>query len=1214
MRNMLAEESLPALSIGEKFTVSRSFPLDPIFNLDSISIVVFVQNDDITASRNVLQAATFDYIPQKILVVDDDESTNPYGYEDDYHELLTYMDYAFDGWVHNENGAPTANDLQYYEAVIWLTGTTTSNTLTTADQTAIADYFDNSRGSLFLNGEDVGADIGGELFFWDYIHGFFNSDTTTDTEITGIPSDPISGPYFGTNLAITGGSPSVIDPMVNASTVFYYSPSFTSGAIKAGHDLDSRVVYFPFLYFEGSDSHYNKTDIMERVLKWLVVKVDYMQIQDAPNGAGSVVSDLTLNAGQSQTLWAAAYNHTYGFLKNYPITNWNEDSAGSLVTVSTPGSSTLITAGIIGGSATLTANYFGVTNTTSITVNPPEPDYITLTYSPNGTEIIDFSMLASETILIYASCYNITSGYLGLVDVEWSDSAGLGGFDNTTGTSTIFTAGIVGGLSTISGDYIAYGIGDSVDITIINAEIDYIRIEDAADSMGSEVLSLFLDVGESKQLWCAAYNDSAGFLGDHGSTIWSEDSSGSLITISGSGETITVFALLAGGSTTLRANVTGVLTSAAVTVLEPTIDYIQINYQFGAFGTPVIDPIYPVGEEMDFFGAAYNLTSNYLYSVSSSSTWTSSNPTLVSVTSPGSGSTITISDTLYGTSTLTLSDGLGHFYQTTITVLEPIVDFIRIRSEANGAGDIISSPTYDIGYEVIYYSACYNNTAAYLGDLAVSWQSSDSNLGNLTPSGGSAQFKALDIGVCDVTVNWGSVQLVLGVTISDMTDPTADAGAGGNINEGVTFTFDASGSSDNGRIVDYFWDYGDSDTESVSTPTTGHIFTSPGTYTVTLTITDAGGNTDSDQISVTVWDVSAPSAHATIPENGDEDIPCFFDASASSDNVGIVTYKWEFGDGNSYEGEYKNVSHTYQMPGTYTVKLTVKDAAGYEDFVTSEITVSDTTAPSTPKGITVNPQVDGISLKITWDAVSDSDLEHYELYVSENNGAFTKLQTITKGTTTYTHSSLLMESSYRYYLVAVDTSDNPSSDSAIVEGYPDIDTDSDGVFDRTDEDDDNDGLSDFREVEEATDPKNPDSDGDKHEDGVDVFPHDKKEWKDSDFDGVGDSQDVFPKDASEWEDSDGDGVGDKKDFVPINNLLFYVILAIVVITMLVVAMMIAKRRRAASVSFDGEETKTPETKSPPSEPEQKEPSSEDSKTLPPPPKKNLPPPPKKMQK
>ncbi|MEA1871600.1 MAG: PKD domain-containing protein, partial [Candidatus Bipolaricaulota bacterium] len=52
-----------------------------------------------------------------------------------------------------------------------------------------------------------------------------------------------------------------------------------------------------------------------------------------------------------------------------------------------------------------------------------------------------------------------------------------------------------------------------------------------------------------------------------------------------------------------------------------------------------------------------------------------------------------------------------------------------------------------------------------------------------------------------------------------------------------------------------------------------------------------------------------------------------FDASGSFDRSGtIVSYIWDFGDGQSDDGQ--TASHTYAEPGIYTVSLTVKDDRG----------------------------------------------------------------------------------------------------------------------------------------------------------------------------------------------------------------------------------------------------------------------------------------------
>lgn len=57
---------------------------------------------------------------------------------------------------------------------------------------------------------------------------------------------------------------------------------------------------------------------------------------------------------------------------------------------------------------------------------------------------------------------------------------------------------------------------------------------------------------------------------------------------------------------------------------------------------------------------------------------------------------------------------------------------------------------------------------------------------------------------------------------------------------------------------------------------------------------------------------------------------CTFDASGSSDDVGIVSYAWSFGDGTSVSpaGSLMKTSHTFSSAGSYMVVLTVTDAAG----------------------------------------------------------------------------------------------------------------------------------------------------------------------------------------------------------------------------------------------------------------------------------------------
>jgi parallel beta-helix repeat protein len=63
-----------------------------------------------------------------------------------------------------------------------------------------------------------------------------------------------------------------------------------------------------------------------------------------------------------------------------------------------------------------------------------------------------------------------------------------------------------------------------------------------------------------------------------------------------------------------------------------------------------------------------------------------------------------------------------------------------------------------------------------------------------------------------------------------------------------------------------------------------------------------------------------------------------FDASESYDNDGtIIKYKWDFGDGNTKEGE--TATHTYTEENQYIVTLTITDNLGAQDTKTTTATI-----------------------------------------------------------------------------------------------------------------------------------------------------------------------------------------------------------------------------------------------------------------------------------
>ena len=148
---------------------------------------------------------------------------------------------------------------------------------------------------------------------------------------------------------------------------------------------------------------------------------------------------------------------------------------------------------------------------------------------------------------------------------------------------------------------------------------------------------------------------------------------------------------------------------------------------------------------------------------------------------------------------------------------------------------------------------------------------------------------------------------------------------------------DGSASTDDVGIVSYAWTFGDGTQASGVTAT--HAYAAGGTFDVTLTVTDGNGKSSSQTQSVTLTPPDYPPvAQLSATCSG---LTCSFDSRGSSDDHGIVTRAWTFGDGTS-ASDVVAVSHKYPLGGgTYAVTLTVTDAVGQASSKTVSVTAVD---------------------------------------------------------------------------------------------------------------------------------------------------------------------------------------------------------------------------------------------------------------------------------
>jgi PKD repeat protein len=158
-------------------------------------------------------------------------------------------------------------------------------------------------------------------------------------------------------------------------------------------------------------------------------------------------------------------------------------------------------------------------------------------------------------------------------------------------------------------------------------------------------------------------------------------------------------------------------------------------------------------------------------------------------------------------------------------------------------------------------------------------------------------------------------------------------------NLACTFT-DASSDADSAADINtWSWDFGDDATSTEQNPQ--HTYAAPGTYTVTLEVTDFAGASNSTSQDVTVTapgENQAPTAAFTFTCLSQD---CTFTNSSTDPDAGdVLTYAWDFGDGNTSTDT--DPVHTYDVTvaDTFEVTLTTTDAGGLSDVFSDSVTVA----------------------------------------------------------------------------------------------------------------------------------------------------------------------------------------------------------------------------------------------------------------------------------
>lgn len=333
------------------------------------------------------------------------------------------------------------------------------------------------------------------------------------------------------------------------------------------------------------------------------------------------------------------------------------------------------------------------------------------------------------------------------------------------------------------------------------------------------------------------------------------------------------------------------------------------------------------------------------------------------------------------------------------------------------------SPTNPAENETIYFNASESEDPD--GDIvSYDWDFGDGIAGagkTVTHQYGSSGSYTVLLKVTDDDGNIDTASQT--ISVGDNQNPVASfffTPSNPVVNQVIQFNATDSNDPD-GTIVEYQWDFGDG-TPGGSGVIVDHQFSSSGTYTVYLRVTDNSDNTGSTSQTITVSDNQSPTASFVYsPTNPVTGSAVHFNASASTDPDGTIKkYNWDFGDGESASVEENQVEHTYDDAGTYNVVLEVVDDSGNTDSVSKTVTISDVGMPI-PK-FEFSPSNPNAGDLVSFDASESEDLDGeiilFSWHFGENNA------TGTGKTVDYTYTTV---GEYLVRLVVTDDDGNSAS-------------------------------------------------------------------------------------------------------------------------------------------------------------------------------------------
>jgi PKD repeat protein len=144
-------------------------------------------------------------------------------------------------------------------------------------------------------------------------------------------------------------------------------------------------------------------------------------------------------------------------------------------------------------------------------------------------------------------------------------------------------------------------------------------------------------------------------------------------------------------------------------------------------------------------------------------------------------------------------------------------------------------------------------------------------------------------------------------------------------------TFVDRSTDGDGSVAAWRYEFGDGASSTERNPS--HTYAAPGRYEVLLLVTDDDGAADT-RTRTAEPAAPPPPPPGNVPPEADFDVrcrklTCSFEDKSKDDDGAIVSWSWNFGDGNT--SSERDPVHTYATPDRFDVVLTVTDDRGATD-------------------------------------------------------------------------------------------------------------------------------------------------------------------------------------------------------------------------------------------------------------------------------------------